>query len=212
MLRLDHLTVIAPSLAEGLAHVHDCLGLSVPERSRHLYMGTHNHRMQLGQGIYLEIVAVDPEGTPPGRPRWFGLDDAAQVAADWAAGRRLRGWVANCTDIPRVLGRHGDIFGTCAGLPFEAPEFGFTLRDDGGLPLEGAAPSLIDHRGDMAYIAALPDLGARLTGWELHHPEPASMAALFEALEVDRPPRLVSGPETRFRAEIDTPAGPRVLS
>ena len=30
MLKLDHLTVIAPSLAEGVEHVRNCLDLDVP--------------------------------------------------------------------------------------------------------------------------------------------------------------------------------------
>ena len=75
MLKLDHLTVIAPSLAEGVAHVRACLDLDVPFGQRHAYMGTHNHLLRLGDAVYLEIVALDPGAPPPGRPRWFGLDE-----------------------------------------------------------------------------------------------------------------------------------------
>lgn len=53
MLTLDHLTVIAPTLAEGVSHVQACLGLDVPFGSRHDYMGNHNHRLRLGGAIYL---------------------------------------------------------------------------------------------------------------------------------------------------------------
>ena len=63
MLKLDHLTVIAPTLTEGVSHVQNCLDLDVPFGTRHDYMGTHNHRLQLGNSVYLEIVALDPEGT-----------------------------------------------------------------------------------------------------------------------------------------------------
>ena len=31
MLTLDHLVVVAPDLAEGVAHVRDCLGLDMPD-------------------------------------------------------------------------------------------------------------------------------------------------------------------------------------
>ena len=75
MLTLDHLTVIAPTLTEGVAHVRACLGLDVPFGQRHGYMGTVNHLLQLGGTVYLEIVAVDPAADAPGRRRWFGLDD-----------------------------------------------------------------------------------------------------------------------------------------
>ncbi len=92
MLRLDHLTVIAPTLAEGAAHARDCLDLDVPFGTRHFYMGTHNHRLQLGGNVYLEIVALDPDGTAPARARWFGLDNQEQVRADlggWATFARV---------------------------------------------------------------------------------------------------------------------------
>nr|WP_252910885.1 VOC family protein [Aliihoeflea aestuarii] len=56
-------------------------------------MGTHNHRLQIGNRVYLEIVALDPAGTVPGRPRWFELDEQDKVRADWDKGNRLRGWV-----------------------------------------------------------------------------------------------------------------------
>ena len=94
MPKLDHITVISPTLAEGVSHVRHCLGIDVPFGTRHHYMGTHNHRLQLGDNVYLEIVACDPEGAEPGRARWFGLDSPAKVRSDWDSGRRLRGWVA----------------------------------------------------------------------------------------------------------------------
>lgn len=106
MLKLDHLTVIAPSLAEGVEHVRDCLRLDVPFGGLHTYMGTHNHRLQLGNSTYLEIVALDPDGFEPRHARWFGVDDHRQVRADWADGRRLRGWVANVQAIGPVLSEH----------------------------------------------------------------------------------------------------------
>ncbi|WP_255471010.1 VOC family protein [Paracoccus sp. M683] len=67
MFSLDHLTVIAPTLREGVQHVEDCLGIAVPFGTRHAYMATHNRRLQLGDNVYLEIVALGPDGVDPGR-------------------------------------------------------------------------------------------------------------------------------------------------
>lgn len=212
MLKLDHLTVIAPSLAEGVAHVRDCLGLDVPFGSRHGYMGTHNHRLQLGGSVYLEIVALDPEGAAPGRARWFGLDDQTQVRADWEEGRRLRGWVANTGALAPVAAALAAIFGEVVALPPDDPTFSFTIPTDGSLPQAGAAPSIIDHRGDSSYIATIPDLGARLASFTLEHPDPAGIDALFRRLAIDRPPLVVRGPRLRYRALIETPGGMRELA
>jgi len=47
MLKLDHLVVVAPTLAEGVAHVRSCIDVEVPFGQRHAYMGSHNHLLQL---------------------------------------------------------------------------------------------------------------------------------------------------------------------
>ena len=212
MLKLDHLTVIAPTLDEGVSHVRDCLDIDVPFGTRHLYMGTHNHRLRLGDAVYLEIVALDPDGVSPGRPRCFGLDDRDTVRSDWEDGRRLRGWVASTVDIDRELAVHPGIFGERVALPFDKPSFNFSIPPDGSLPLDGAAPSLIDHRDDLSFLANIPDLGARLQAVSLEHPEPAAVTALYEELAIDRPPEVVPGSRVRYRARIETPSGLRVLT
>jgi Glyoxalase-like domain len=211
-LRLDHLTVIAPTLDEGVAHVQDQLGLKVPFGTRHDYMGTHNHRLLLGDSLYLEIIAVDPQGVRPPRPRWFGLDNQTTVQADWAAGRRLRGWVASSPDLGALLARHGMLLGNHVTLPDDAPTFAFAIPPDGSLPLDGALPSVIDHLGDTSHFAGIPDLGARLTGLILEHPDPQPIGELYRQIGVLGPPQLFREPRLRYRALIQTPHGLRMLT
>jgi hypothetical protein len=211
MLKLDHLTVIAPTLAEGVAHVRSCLDVDVPFGQRHGYMGTHNHLLQLGDTVYLEIVAVDPDAVGPGRARWFGLDDQKAVKAEWDAGHRLRGWVARTDKIDVVLmGREG-IFGKKVSLPWTNPSFDFAIPDDGSLPLDGAAPSLIDRRGKPRSMATIADLGARLRSFSLEHNDAAAVSALYAELGIDRPPAVIQGDDLRYRARIETHTGVKEL-
>jgi len=212
MLKLDHLTVIAPSLAEGVQHVRNCLDLDVPFGQRHAYMGTYNHLLQLGDGTYLEIVALDPEADAPTRRRWFGLNDQANVRFDWEQGRRLRSWVARTNAIDALLATYGNILGEKLALPLLSSSFDFAIPNDGSLPLDGAAPSIIDRRGKLRAMNMIADLGARLVSFTLEHPDTAAIAALYEALTLDRPPEIVEGPRLRYRANIDTPAGPKELT
>jgi len=212
LLKLDHLTVIAPTLSEGVAHVRNCLDLDVPFGTRHAYMGTHNHRLQLGNAVYLEIVASDPAGVDPARPRWFGLDDQEKVRSDWDQGRRLRGWVANTEALDSVLATHAAIFGDKVPLPPKDPDFAFTIPRDGSLPFDGLAPSIIDHRGDSSYVASIPDLGARLHAFTLECPDPNRIEALYRALAIEQPPVIVQAPMVRYRALIETPNGLRELT
>jgi len=212
MLKLDHLTVIAPTLAEGVSHVRACLDLDVPFGQRHQYMGTYNHLLRLGGTVYLEIVALDPQADGPGRRRWFGLDDQGRVAADWADGRRLRGWVARTDAIDAIVAGREEIFGEKIPLPAVDPSFDFTIPRDGSLPLDGAAPSVIDRRGKPRSMAAIADLGARLRSFSLEHPDPGAVTALYRQLDIDHPPAVSRGRTLRYHAQIDTPAGPKQLT
>lgn len=211
MLHLDHLTIIAPTLSEGVAHVRDCLDIDVPFGQRHGYMGTHNHLLRLGETIYLEIVALDPEGVGPARARWFGLDDQESVRADWEAGRRLRGWVARTDAIDLMLASPENVFGRKVSLPWSEPTFDFAIPDDGSLPLGGVAPSLIDRRGKPRSMATIADRGARLEAFSLEHPDVAFVVAFYGELELDRRPAITRGDSLRYRARISTPAGLKEL-
>lgn len=212
MLQLDHLTVIAPTLADGVAHVRDCLDIDVPFGRQHPDMGTHNHLLRLGESIYLEIIAADPAAPRPGRPRWFGLDDASAVRADWESGRRLRGWVARTSDLDAVLARHQDVLGRRVDFTSANGSFCFAIPDDGALPLDGAAPSVIDRLGKPPSVATMADHGARLRSVTLEHPEPARIAALYEELNINNAPVVTYGERLRYRALIETPAGMRKLT
>jgi hypothetical protein len=212
MLNLDHISIIAPSLAEGVSHVRTCLDLDVPFGQRHAYMGTYNHLLQLGGMVYLEIVALDPEADAPSRPRWFGLDDQKKVRSDWDEGRRLRGWVARTDAIDTIIAGHRGIFGEKVSLPAVNPSFDFAIPDDGSLPLDGAAPSIIDRRGKLRSMATIADPGARLRSFTLEHPDPAAMEAFYRAITVDRPPAIGRGPRLRYRAQIETPTGLKELT
>lgn len=207
MLQLDHLTIIAPSLADGIAHVRACLDIDVPYGRVHPDMGTHNHLLRLGDDVYLEIIAVNPNAPPPARPRWFGLDDKNAVQAAWERGLRLRGWVARTADIDTVLPAHESILGRKTRLSGGSSFYFFSLPPDGALPLGGVAPSVIDRGGRPPSIAAMADLGARLRALIIEHPNPADVTALYAKLGIENPPEVRKGPQFRYRAQIQTPSG-----
>lgn len=212
MLQLDHITVIAPSLAEGVAHVRSCLGIDVPFGREHPDMGTHNHLLRLGESVYLEIIALNPDAPKPDRARWFGLDDQAAMRADWDSGRRLRGWVARTSDIDAVLARHETVLGRKVDFTSANGSFCFAIPDDGALPLDGAAPSVIDRLGKPPSVAVMAEAGARLQSVILEHPEPARVIALYRSLGIADPPVVTKGERLRYRALIETPNGLRELT
>jgi hypothetical protein len=57
----------------------------------------------------------------------------------------------------------------------------------------------------------MPDLGARLVGFEIEHPDPAWLEDLYAKVSLVSPPVVRKGAEIRLRAMIDTPSGMREL-
>ena len=66
MLSLDHLVVAALTLEAGVDHVFRSLGVAIPPGGAHPLMGTHNHLMQLGEGVFLEVIARDSRSVRAG--------------------------------------------------------------------------------------------------------------------------------------------------
>lgn len=212
MTELDHIAVIAPDLATGVAWVREVLGVEAPKGGAHPEMGTHNHLLGLGEDAYLEVIAADPEAPPPSHRRWFGLDDPDTVARHWHAGRRLRGYVARCTDVAAAIGARTETFGAPMRISRGDRRWLFAVRPDGGLPQDGALPCLIDwgERGTPA--PALTDFGLSLQSLLVEAPDPGAVHAALDAIGMVRKPEIRRGPRARLSATIATPRGVRVLN
>ena len=100
--QVDHLVVGAASLEQGAAWCRATLGVDAAPGGSHALMSTHNRLLAIGGSAfprsYLEIIAIDPQAPPPGRRRWFDLDDAG-VQGALARGPALLHWVARSTDL-----------------------------------------------------------------------------------------------------------------
>ena len=60
--QLDHLILAATTLADGIEFVADITGATPQPGGKHVAMGTHNALLRLGDRVYLEIIAIDPDG------------------------------------------------------------------------------------------------------------------------------------------------------
>ncbi|HXZ48233.1 MAG TPA: VOC family protein [Usitatibacter sp.] len=152
--------VAARTLEEGAAWVASRLGAATVPGGKHALMGTHNRLLGLGGRRYLEVIAIDPEAPPPGRPRWYALDGPA-MRARLERGPALIHWVVRVPDIERAL----------QGYPervevLEAARGDLAWRigvpADGRLPCGGACPTLIQWKGDAHPGDRLPPSGCEL--------------------------------------------------
>lgn len=200
----DHMTIVAPTLAEGIGYVQGVLGIELMNGSVHRDMGTHNRRVRLGADCYLEIIAVDPDAQSPSHPRWFGLDQVNTVRANWAQGLRLRGWVARTDEIDAVQATHGHLIGEKKWLD---DHFSFLLLPSGELPMEGALPCMIDVGENLPTAAGLVDQGVRLKEFILEHPDPPLVVSLFSKIGIVNAPRVIGGEVVKLGASIETRHG-----
>jgi hypothetical protein len=206
---LDHLVVVAPTLAAGADFVRSALGVEPQPGGAHPRMGTHNLLLPLGESTYLEIIAIDPAAPKPLHPRWFALD---ALGAD--SPPRLAAWVARSADVRAASARWTAVVGSVEPMTRGTLSWLITIRPDGGLPLGGAVPALIEWQVEPHPAARLTGAGCSLVDLEIAHPDPAHVRAVLASLGVEPPPRVVhgAGAQAFLAARIRTPHGVRTLA
>ena len=211
--RLDHLVVAATSLDEGAEYVRELLGIEVPPGGRHDMMGTHNRVMSLGGETYLEIIAVDPGIAPPGRPRWFGLDDPS-VITSLGDSPRLLTWAVNTGDLDLLIRRSALNVGEIVSASRDDLRWQVALPDDGRLGAAGFFPLCIQWQTAFHPATRMPDLGCRLHGLTLYHAYPKWLEEILERIGARDAVTIEDAAtpgEARLCARIETPGGEVVL-
>ena len=202
----DHLVVAAATLAAGCDLGEERLGARPRPGGRHLAMGTYNALLRAGPRLYLEVIAIDPDGAKPLRPRWFDLDDP-RMQAELAEGPRLVHWVARTSDVTHDAARSPIDLGRI--VPASRGDFSWriTVPDDGRLPARGLVPTLIEWSGARHPADALPDAGVQLIALAGEHPEPAQVRAALAALSLSETLKVTYGRSPRLAAMLRTPRG-----
>jgi hypothetical protein len=212
---VDHLVVAAATLEQGAAWCEATLGVTPGPGGQHPLMGTHNRLLKITgpnhANAYLEIIAIDPQAPPPGRARWFGLDDP-RMQATLVDGPRLIHLVARSTmlDMHRwgliTVGlKPGDPVAASRDTPHGLLSWQILVRDDGALDCGGALPTLIQWQGPHP-AERLPDCGVTLRALVLQGvPERAR-----EVLRL-RGASVLPGVGPAITATLATPLGERVL-
>ena len=203
---IDHLVLAATTLADGIDYVANVTGAVPQPGGKHLRMGTHNALLKLGERLYLEIIAIDPDGTKPDRPRWFGLDGIA-LQAELVEEPRLIHWVARTRDIEAASRATGVDVGDVHAMARGDYRWRITIPDDGALPGRGLIPTLIEW--DVATHPAdrLPDANVSLVELAGTHRDPNAVRAALTGLGLERTLRVSYDRDTRLVAMLRTPNG-----
>ena len=206
---IDHITIVSPTLAAGGELVHKLLGVHPQQGGEHPRMGTHNLLLPLGEAMFLEVIAINPNAPAPQRSRWFELDRLPPKSQPF-----LGCWVARTDDIYSSLAAASEQLGLAEPMSRGVLEWLISIPDDGSLPFGGAAPALIQWQTEMHPATGMQDKGCRLVHLELLHPEPQRLDALIQGLqfsEFGSTLSVVEAPAPGLLAHIDTPLGLRTI-
>jgi hypothetical protein len=206
---IDHLVITAPSLSAGNEYVRQKLGVSPQVGGKHSAMGTHNCLVKLGDTVYLEVIAADPEAPQPGRPRWYEMD-----ALETNSLPRLATWVARVNEIDEAWAIAPIPLGRIEAMSRGQLNWRLTVPPDGRLALQGAAPTLIQWAAGPHPASLLKDCGCSLVRLQGFHPEAGKIAALLKTVGFAGPFRIAplpTGQKPYLVATIATPSGLRQL-
>lgn len=218
--RLDHLVVLADTLAQGVAWCEATLGVVPAPGGQHPLFGTHNRLLALGGAAfaqaYLEIIAIDPAAGEPGRTRWFDMDDQRLRRQVRAQGPQLIHWVARVPELARAaaawaaLGlERGAVLPASRMTPRGLLEWQITVREDGQRLLDGCLPTLIQW-GAVHPADALPASGIALESLSLRHPQAALLRAALDAVGLAG--IVVEPGPAALQARLATPRGAVTLA
>ncbi len=201
----DHLVVAALTLEQGCDWIERQVGVRPEAGGAHAAMGTHNALLALGARLYLEVIAIDPRGVKPARPRWFDLDEPRMRAA-LAEGPQLIHWVVSAADIDNAAARLPDL-GTPTAMARGDFRWRITIPDDGHRPGRGLVPTVIQWSGARHPADRLLDRGLRMVAIAGEHPEPAAVRQSLAALGLSEILKVTYGKSPRLAAMIRTARG-----
>jgi hypothetical protein len=189
---IDHLVIGTNDLASGTDWTESRLGAACDGGGAHPLMGTHNRLMRLAGGPYLEVIAIDPDASSPGRPRWFTLDQE-KTKSRFATGPGALCWVAAVSDIETAVRQCGYDCGQITTVTRGDLQWRLTIPDDGSLPAGGVLPSLIEWPEGMHPVTSLAETDIYLDTIHLTHPDPAHIEACLDRLGLASIATVTSG-------------------
>jgi len=143
-------------------------------------MGTHNCVSAMGDDHFLELITIDPDAPKLMHKRWFGLDD--QEPVDLAP----HAVVLRSDDLDGDVEKaksEGIDYGAPLALTRGDMTWRFAVREDGKIPLDGAAPLLMQWDQPLPHPASkMEDQGIRLESIKVTTPHAEKLAMLCNLL------------------------------
>ena len=201
-LRLDHFIYAGRDLEAMRQQFERLTGVAPARGGRHPGLGTHNALASLGDDVYFELLAVDPEQRQSLEGTMGGRIDALPYP-------RLFAYMLRGRDLKRqkdILKRHGieaDLFDASRNTP-DGRTLNWRLLVPHPHPLGDFVPKFIDWL-DTVHPATTSTRGCTFESFELGHPDAAVLNALLKDLGADL--LVESADQPCFRLRVQSPRG-----
>ena len=203
---LDHIILLLADLEGFKSRFEAEAGVVLTAGGAHPGLGTANLLASVGEGVYLEFIAPNPE-----------LDEPQGFGARLVSYREphIAGFAARTQDMAATA-----TAAEAAGLTTVGPAAGSRETPDGvllswtGLYLAGhdygdQVPFYIDW-GATPHPSDTSAHGLKLLSFSAIHPDPERLAAIYRSLDI--PVTVTAGERPGFELRIDTPNGELTFS
>lgn len=199
---IDHLVITAPDLTLGSNYIFQQLGVWPQPGGMHERMGTHNLLLKLGESLYLEIIAINPQSLPVGRPRWFELDDLPVDAKP-----KLTTWVVRTNNLPEAVRASPVSLGNIEPMNRGDLNWLITIPEDGIMPMNGIIPTLIQWQTTEHPAGRLINTDCSLVQLTIAHPEIKIIDQFLKTINCSCNIIMEKSANSLIKALVKTPTG-----
>lgn len=202
--RLDHIIVSAGVLSDGATRLEAQLRVPLQAGGTHAAMGTHNRLLSLGPDEYLELIAINPDGTPPDQPRWYNLDH-------FTGAPKFSHWAMRVDDLDAALERMSVNGAKTWDLARGDLKWRMAIPLSGQSAYSGLFPMLLQWTSPHP-APKLEDKYVRLNELRLFSPEATALKEALAPLIDDDRLRVMPSDGPRLEAILESPTGLVALS
>lgn len=198
---IDHLVYCVFDLEKAVEKLSGLFGVAIQKGGKHPDFGTYNALLNLGNGIYLELLAIDPEAKSF-EEHWMGIDQLDKP--------QLTRWAMKSNNLPadmELLANYRPELTKVSGGKRRTTS-GELLEWELSVPLSAPRvepfPFFVDWNDSVHPTRILPE-ACRLIQLEIAHPETSSLKDYLKQLNPEV--NLVFSSTPQIRAQVKTPTG-----
>ncbi len=200
-LQYDHFLLGGSSLEAGIQFMKDKTGIEAVRGGKHPHIGTHNALLSLGEKVYLEIIAPDPDAN--------SLIEAYTFLKEMNTPAIFM-WAARTDKMDDLLKRV-----QAAGYKNSGISPGSRQRADASIlkwrslsvetGINSVVPFFIEWDKSSKHPAIDSPKGCTIKSFEIEYPDPEKIKDVFTQLQIDVP--LKKGTKASLQLKINSPKG-----